>query len=392
MLVSLGATLALGYAVKSPCVTGEWNDGRQYTRYCYSDIVPLLGWEQLSGGRLPYLDPCAPSEGNCDEYPVLTMYTMRLAAWVSDEMPGFYFANMAILASGAFVVALCLYLLAGSRALYFTLAPTLVLYAFFNWDLVAVALATAGILAYTKRRDVWSGVLLGLGAAAKLYPALLVVPLVAGRFRGKEPDRGIHLAWAAAGSWLAVNVPFMVWGTGGWWNFFATNSERSANVDSLWYVACERLTGQTCASTQAVNVASFVLFVGLVATAWWAKSGRDPGFPRWSLGFPILVFFLLTNKVYSPQYSLWLLPWFALALPNLRLFIAFELSDVAVFAAEFSWFARVSGFGGVPTGTLEMALVLRAAVLVACVVAWVRGREVEAEPSEPLTLPIRAPA
>jgi uncharacterized membrane protein len=46
---------------------------------------------------------------------------------------------------------------------------------------------------------VWSGVLLGLGAAAKLYPALLVVPFVAGRMRGREPDRGIHLAWAAAG-------------------------------------------------------------------------------------------------------------------------------------------------------------------------------------------------
>ena len=38
--------------------------------------------------------------------------------------------------------------------------------------------------------------------------------------------------------------------------------------------------------------------------------------------------FLLTNKVYSPQYSVWLLPLFALALPQLRLFIAFEIADL----------------------------------------------------------------
>ena len=48
---------------------------------------------------------------------------------------------------------------------------------------------------------------------------------------------------------------------------------------------------------------------------------------------------MLSNKVYSPQFSLWLLPWFALALPNLRLFIAFEAADVIVFLTEFGGWA-----------------------------------------------------
>ena len=110
----------------------------------------------------------------------------------------------------AFVIALLLYLLAGDRVLYFVLAPTLAIYATMNWDLLAVALATAGTFAYLRRSDAWSGVLLGLGAAAKLFPIFLVVPFVAGRFHGKEPDRGIRVAWAAAGTWIAVNLPFMV--------------------------------------------------------------------------------------------------------------------------------------------------------------------------------------
>jgi hypothetical protein len=96
---------------------------------------------------------------------------------------------------------------------------------------------------------------------------------------------------------------------------------------------------------------------------------------RWTLGFPILVLFLLSNKVYSPQYSLWLLPWFALALPDLRLFAAFEAADVAVFVTRFWWFAELSGFDGTPLGAFELAVLVRALILVACVVAWVRRRE-----------------
>ena len=50
--------------------------------------------------------------------------------------------------------------------------------------------------------------------------------------------------------------------------------------------------------------------------------------------------------MYSPQFSLWLLPWFALALPNLRLFIAFEAIDVVVFLTEFGWLGASNGVHG----------------------------------------------
>jgi uncharacterized membrane protein len=387
----LAGTLAVGHAIKAPCVAGHWDDGRQYTRLCYTDIVPLLGTEQLGSGRLPYLDPCdQAAPGNCDEYPVLTMWTMRLAAWASGpNLAGFFYANALLLWIAAFAIALCLYIMVGSRALYFALAPTLAIYATTNWDLIPVAFATAGTLAYLQRRDVWSGVLLGLGAAAKLYPALLVVAFVAGRFRGREPDRGIHLAWAAAGTWLAVNLPFALAGPSGWWEFFRFNSARTADWDSIWFLACESLSGQTCANTRLINLASAALFVGSVWFVWRLKVQRDPGFARWTLGFPILVLFLLTNKVYSPQYGLWLLPWFALALPSLRLFALFQAADVAVFVTRFSFFGTLGGLddglAGIPFGGFQVALLFRMVVLAVCVGAWVRRRE-------PLPEPALAPA
>jgi uncharacterized membrane protein len=242
-------------------------------------------------------------------------------------------------------------------------------------------------VAYLRRRDVTSGVLLGLGAAAKLYPALLVIPFVVGRFRGHEPDRAIYLVWAAAGAWIAVNLPFALAGTSGWLEFFSYNASRPADWDSLWFVVCEQATGMGCTNTRLVNLGSLALFLGWVAIVWTIKGRRQPGFARWTLGFPILVIFLLTNKVYSPQYSVWLLPWFALALPNLRLFLAFEAADVAVFVTRFSWFGLLGGhhdgFAGSPLGAFEVAILLRAAVLVVCVIGWIRAGEPIPRPERP---------
>ena len=395
----LAGTLVLGHALKAPCVSGEWSDNRQYTRLCYSDNVHQLATEQLGEGRLPYLDACVDTPGECDEYPVLTMWAMRSAAWISgSSTTGYFYSSAIMLWIAAFVIAFCLYLLVGDRVLYFALAPTLALYATMNWDLLAVAFATAGTLAYLRRKDGWAGVLLGLGAAAKVFPLLLVIPFVAGRFRGKEPDRGIRLAWAAIGAWIAVNLPFALGAPLGWWEFFRFNAARLADWDSLWYLACERTTGQTCVNTRLINVASLALFVGWVAIVWVLKARREPGFPRWTLGFPILVIFLLTNKVYSPQFSLWLLPWFALAFPRLGWFVAFEIADVAVFVTRFSWFGRYTGveggFAGLPVGVFELAIAVRALILIWCVISWIRDRHTTrpslAAPAEVGSVPAEA--
>jgi hypothetical protein len=98
------------------------------------------------------------------------------------------------------------------------------------------------------------------------------------------------------------------------------------------------------------------------------------------------VLFLVTNKVYSPQYGLWLLPLFALALPDLGriraiwLFVAFEVTDVAVFVTRFTWFNVVQyGGGGAPFWAFETAVLTRVAVLIVCLIAWVTGPPVDLE-------------
>jgi uncharacterized membrane protein len=371
VLACVGVTMAIGTASKAPCASADWSDLRQYRLLCYTDVVPLLGTEQLQGGRLPFLDPCEPVDGqNCDEYPVLTMYVMRVAAWIGGEAYApFFYANAVLLTAAAGIVAACLWLLAGRRALWFALAPTLLVYGTVNWDLMAVAFATGALVAFAARRDGWAGILLGLGAAAKLYPALFVVPLLAQRLQDREPDRGIRLVWAAAATWLAVNLPFVLTASGSWWEFFRFNGARPADWDSAWYIAC-RAADWTCVDTRWTNVTSAILFLGTFAALWVWKASRSPGFPRWTLALPLLVCFLLTNKVYSPQYGLWLLPVFALVLPDLKPFVAFAVADVAVFVTRFWFFEELSGGSGTPQWMFEVAVGVRAIVLLWCVAAW----------------------
>lgn len=382
VLASVIGTMTLGAVAKSPCASGDWADGRQYAWLCYSDIVPLLDTEQLfdRGGRIPYLDACEAREGqNCDEYPVVTMAFIRVAGWISgDHHSGFFSVNALMLLGCAVGIAVCLYVLNGARALYFALAPTLLIYGTMNWDLVAVLFATLALLLFFRRRDVGAGASLGLGAAAKLYPAMLALPLILQRVRDRAPDRAITIGWATAGAWLVVNLPFAAVAPSAWFTFFRFNSARPADFDSFWYMACRHL--DRCLSVRTIDLGSLAAFGALFAIVWAVKATREPGFSRWTLGFPMLVLFLLTSKVYSPQYGLWLLPWFALALPRMRPFVAFQIADVAVFMTRFWFFGDLTGVFGVPQGVFEIAVLVRGAVLAWCLLAWIRM------PSEPLAI------
>jgi uncharacterized membrane protein len=388
LLVVLGctcATLILGSAIKGPCTSGDWSDGRQYRLLCYSDIVPLLNTEQLGGSRLPFIQPCVEADGQCDEYPVLTMYFMRVAAWIGGgTAAGFFTANAILLLVCAAAIATFLYML-GGKALWFALAPTLLIYGFMNWDLFAVAFATGALVAFARRRDGLAGALLGLGAAAKFYPALLALPLIVHRLRDREPDAAIRIGWAAAGAWLVVNAPVAVASPSSWSTFFRFNSARPPDWDSLWFIGCSHVdVAAICGHTARINVASLVLFAAAFLLVWVWKRRRDPAFARWSLAFPMLVLFLLSNKVYSPQYGLWLLPLFALGAVDLRTFVAFEAADIAVFVTRFSYFGRSTGGGGLPFGAFEVAIAVRTLILLWSVIVWVRRPTVDLPEPEPI--------
>ena len=88
----------------------------------------------------------------------------------------------------------------------------------------------------------------------------------------------------------------------------------------------------------------------------------------------MLALFFLTSKVYSPQYDLFLLPWFALVVPDIKAFVAFEASGIVIF------FTRFQGFLVPSLDLFHVAVAIRALVLMVCVGIYVTGRTRDLEP------------
>ena len=63
------------------------------------------------------------------------------------------------------------------------------------------------------------------------------------------------------------------------------------------------------------------------------------------LCFLVVAGFLLTNKVWSPQYSLWLVPLAVLALPHRRILLAWMTIDALVWVPRMMYYLGVSEQG-----------------------------------------------
>jgi uncharacterized membrane protein len=299
------------------------------------------------------------------------MYLMRAAAWIDgggDPYWRFYWVNVVILLTAALTTTVLLDRMGAQTAL-FAAAPTLALFGTMNWDLVAVAMTTGATYMFLRGRDGWAGVLLGVGMVVKLYPALVIMPMMIDRARGNDREGAVRLGVTAAGVLLLLNLPFALAAPTQWWNFFRYSSERDADGSTLWRIVCESVG---CAPRALENLAPLVLTAVVGALVWRAATRRDPGTPRWTMAFPLLVLFLVTGKVWSSQYILWLLPWFALTAPTFRPYLYVQAAEVLVFITSFSFLARDQLGEGVPYPAVAATVVLRVAALVWCLVTWVR--------------------
>src|SRR5918992_1611145 len=290
---------ALGYLQKVPCRSIGFDYARTVQRACYTDIYPLYFVRGLADGKVPYLDDIPEPV----EYPVLTGWFMQtISALVRWTLPnaavqtrGMAFFDLTVVALGLLAVLAVLATMCAAGAgralragLMCALAPGLLLAAYINWDLLAVALSALAIAAW------------------------------AGRWRALG-----RLGVGTAGAWLLVNVPVMLLAWDGWLRFYNFSKDRPVDWGSIFFFAAKH--GQTwvddVSTLNKVGELSFAvlaLAIGVVALT----APRRPRLPQ--LLFLVAAAFMLTNKVWSPQYVLWLLPLVVLARPRLPAFLVWQ--------------------------------------------------------------------
>ena len=391
VLVSLLLTsvaLYWSYVIKVKC-GGEpfFPDGRSHhfpvgdvdaVVPCYSDLMYLWVGRDINNHIFPYIHggigPNGHLFGGVVEYPVLSGMLMYLGAIGAHTDTEFFQHSALLLAPFAFAITIMLALMTRWWVLLWAATPPLVLYAFHNWELPVVATAVGAVAvmaggASTNPRTgdrrlslrtsaMLAAVLLGIGFCLKLYPGFFALPLalyvltrgaggmIDARRRTEDLDwtGAIMTAAAAAVTVIAIQLPFMIVGFKGWKAALSFQGKRKSDVDtnSIWYWGLRHFTGgQTDTYNSLVGMLSPLLILCAFALAvylGWRVYLQSGTYPWIGVSGAMLAGFMLFHKVHSPQYTLWILPFFVLLKTRWPIIIAYLIADFLLDTTIFRLF------------------------------------------------------
>jgi hypothetical protein len=290
------------------------------------------------------------------------------------------------------------------RFLLWGVGTPLILYAFHNWDLIAVALATVAIVAAEDRENEIAGGGLAAGASAKLYPAFFLPGALLHRWAEGNRSAALRMGAAFACVFIVLNLPWIPLASGvppvfdrkevveiaqqaevrdpesnGWVEIWTFHAARYPDYGTVWYWIAHHgsvlapsefwrvPTGdQSSGYRDFVSVASLLTFAfGLLffLRVGWLRRNEPGGFPVLATGLGIVTVFLLVSKVHSPQYALWLVPLLALLDVRWRYVIGYLLADAAVFVSGFYFFTVMEFEAPGWQGIFEFAVWARALAL-----------------------------
>ena len=202
-----------------------------------------------------------------------------------------------------------------------------------RFDLVPAAATVVAYWAARERRFTLAYAMLAVGAGLKLYPALLVPIVVLEQYRALDlhplrvaPPRPVVRGVALVGGVIVATFGIAaVLEPGGWLGPFVYNASRPLQVESvsaslLWFSGAFGLHVAPDHSFHSYNLVgsaarelSLLADVGLAGGCVWVYWRQLNG--RMAFGRALTVCLLVivcTDRVFSPQYLMWVVPMVAL--------------------------------------------------------------------------------
>ncbi|HZU71339.1 MAG TPA: glycosyltransferase family 87 protein [Acidimicrobiales bacterium] len=253
-----------------------------------------------------------------------------------------------------------------------------------RFDIFVAAAMVLAVLDHRRGRPARAAAWLGLAASIKLWPILLVLPVL----RRSPAGRRLVVAAAAVAGPALLTLPVAAWGgLPGLLDTLRLQAGRGLEVESLFAVPLVVLHSLHAASYQpqltiawqfvgraADLLATLASVAAVVAVAWWARLALRSGERARSLGllsFVLAVAVVATGKVISPQYGVWVAAGAAVAVGEVgrgrrALLVcsgAFLASTQALFPFLFHGLlagAPAAAAAGVVHGATVLALALAA--------------------------------
>jgi hypothetical protein len=374
-------TAGLAILLRVPCLRTGFSGDTQFWSACYADLPTAYRDANLKAGVAAYLQGSAgaPVTGQ----PPLTGLVLTAVASLGPDVgslktrAAWYFALWSVLLT--LLLLAIVWLVASSAARPFSaahvaLSPVVVLAGFISADLLGVALASAGMWAWSRRNPTLAGVLLGLAIGARSYPVLILVAIAllcvrSGRLREMGRVVGYALLTFGAllsGLWLlnreAALSPYQGW------------ASAAAGYGSPWLLP--QLAGHPLPEGAVTALAVVGWLVALLAGAVLAlTSARRPTIAEVSLVMVGLV--LVTGKSFTVQSSVWLLPLVAWCALQWRDHLIWAGAEALNFVAVWLTIAATTvPDRGLPAPWYAFFSMLRVvAVLWLVAVVWLRARE-----------------
>jgi hypothetical protein len=306
ILITLISSL-LAYLRFSRCIPGGWVSPDVYLRGCYTDITALYEARRFSENLWPY-----GSGEDSLEYPILSGLGIWLISLLTPDgsagLLRFFQLNLLSLAAAYFIVNYILVERDRTRALLFALSPAIICALFINWDIWAIAPLLLAFYSLERNRYFLSGALLAISVFFKFFPIIFVIPILL--WLRSDRDRQKRYLKGVLFTSLIINLPFVLTQFEGWAKFYLFNYQRGVDFGSIWYLISLQgswITDLNALATPIVVVIASVIYL------------RYRNHLYGSIFLVATLFFTL-NKVYSPQYVLWLTVIALLYFPKTKYF------------------------------------------------------------------------
>jgi hypothetical protein len=367
--------IILSYIKFSPCINENFSGLAATSRGCYSDIPIFWSSHLLEAHLWPYqFTTLVGIEQiiNPIEYPFLTGLVIWIISFITlnpDTFGVSFFLINSLINSFLFIATVLLInKIKPKSSIYFALAPAVFFSIFINWDLYAVATTLLAIYFYDKNKLLLSAFFLATAVSFKFYPIVLFFAILIIGVRRKQIYNTVLFVLQTFMFFILINIIPILIDFKGWLYFYQVSLNRKVGSGSLWEFLA--LSGIEVKSLNYLAVfATFLTY--LVIAIYFFKFHEEINLA--TMAFLCVFAFVLFNKVYSPQFVIWLTALAVFVLNrNIQkyFFVLWQFSEL-VFHFAIWRYLYWQGFGNKTSGISDQTFKWLIAFRILCLLLFV---------------------
>jgi uncharacterized membrane protein len=266
------------------------------------------------------------------EYPILTAIFIELMGILGKSKESYFLFNAFFLILAYVLASFLLYKIIPKKdrkklLIFWTITPSSILFTVYNWDILGILFTLFSFYLFERKKDILASLFLLLGVCVKIFPVIFLFPIL---FKRKFKEK-IKIILTFLFGFLLLNIYFILTDFQSWLYPYLFQISREPNIDSFWGI----ISSIFSINPVVINLLSLFSFLLVYCLTLWKFRKKS----YIEICFLAFLTFLIFGKIFSPQYILWLLPFFVLSsYSNKNLFYLLEASNAIVFFSVMIWY------------------------------------------------------